>query len=217
MLKTAGHGNAVRAFCTRVLAALLGCLITASFMYTVGKGASSTGSVRDRLDLQPQVSTALIIIPAEIPRLFALPMKKRQTARAARHGEKGTSGLLSTEQARVLPVAGRDEAQASMPDAIPGQALAELTIDSGTIGKAYRDSRTEIRRMADAVKKPLEAKFKSKFDFFQDAAVEAAVPACISKNGDALKHDIPHLGPVILADELALPFFVHAVLKGKCK
>lgn len=49
---------------------------------------------------------------------------------------------------------------------------------------------------------------------FARAVDEARVPDCL--HPDALKHQPPKLGPVDIGGVLALPFWISAIVRGKC-
>lgn len=44
---------------------------------------------------------------------------------------------------------------------------------------------------------------------------DATVPSCL--HGDAMKHQPPTIGPIVLGGLLALPFWGAAILRGKCR
>ncbi len=49
---------------------------------------------------------------------------------------------------------------------------------------------------------------------FANAMDEARVPSCL--HPDALKHQPPKIGPVVIGGIYALPFLAAAILRGKC-
>jgi hypothetical protein len=90
-----------------------------------------------------------------------------------------------------------------------------LNIDSKALVKAFQDSKTEIQKMAERSGKSLSAPQETKYDQFQVAAKEAAIPQCT--DADAMKHVPPLLGPVKLGGLLAIPDWIRAGVTGKCK
>lgn len=90
-----------------------------------------------------------------------------------------------------------------------------LNIDRKALVKAFQDSKTEIQKMAERSGKNLTAPHETKYDQFQTAAKEAAIPQC--SDADAMKHVPPILGPVQLSGLFAIPDWIRAGVTGKCK
>ncbi|GGC69917.1 hypothetical protein [Undibacterium terreum] len=143
-------------------------------------------------------------------------------------GRKGKSNSAPAARA-VLPAS--DSGQTSTPveaaPEIPPPATGSnengdtinstLKVDSKAITKAYKDSRTDMQKMADATGKTLANPESTKMQQFDVAMKEAAVPGCLAKGEDPLKHNPAKLGNVSFSGLLALPFYVTAIAKGKCK
>lgn len=99
---------------------------------------------------------------------------------------------------------------------LAGEARTEsLNIDRKALARAVQDSKTEIQKMAERSGKNLTTPHESKYDQFQAAAKEAAIPQC--SDADAMKHAPPRIGPVKLEGLLAIPHWIHAGVTGKCK
>ncbi|WP_394778549.1 hypothetical protein [Undibacterium sp.] len=92
-----------------------------------------------------------------------------------------------------------------------------LKLDSTSIGKAYKDSRSDLQKRAESVGKTLEVQPKTQAQKFDTAMEEAAVPSCLASGEDPMKHNQPVVAGVQLAGLLALPFYAGAIIKGKCK
>lgn len=90
-----------------------------------------------------------------------------------------------------------------------------LNIDSKALVRAFQDSKTEIQKMAERSGKSLTATHETKYDEFQAAAKEAAIPQC--SDADAMKHAPPSIGPIQLGGLLAIPHWINAGVTGKCK
>lgn len=99
---------------------------------------------------------------------------------------------------------------------LAGEARTEgLNIDRKALARAFQDSKTEIQKMAERSGKSLTATHETKYDEFQAAAKEAAIPQC--SDADAMKHAPPSIGPIKLGGLLAIPHWIHAGVTGKCK
>ena len=90
-----------------------------------------------------------------------------------------------------------------------------LNIDRKALVRAFQDSKTEIQKMAERSGKSLTATHETKYDEFQAAAKEAAIPQC--SDADAMKHAPPSIGPIQLGGLLAIPHWINAGVTGKCK
>ena len=90
-----------------------------------------------------------------------------------------------------------------------------LNIDRKALVRAFQDSKTEIQKMAERGGKSLSAPHETKYDEFQAAAKEAAIPQC--SDADAMKHAPPSIGPINLGGLLAIPHWINAGVTGKCK
>ncbi|HTD03147.1 hypothetical protein [Undibacterium sp.] len=111
------------------------------------------------------------------------------------------------------------------PDApAPAEIAAEAARDTGilkldgrSIAKAYKDSRSDMQKMADASGKTLAAQTQTRMQKFDAAMEQAAVPACLAQGEDPMKHNPPKVGGVSFSGLLVIPFYVEAIVKGKCK
>lgn len=149
-------------------------------------------------------------------------------------GDAGRKGKSNSVPAARAPLPASDGGQTSTPvvaspeiPEIPPPATGSnangdtinstLKVDSKAIAKAYKDGRTDMQKMADAAGKTLANPESTKMQQFDVAMKEAAVPGCLAKGEDPLKHNPAKLGNVSFSGLLALPFYVTAIVKGKCK
>jgi hypothetical protein len=114
---------------------------------------------------------------------------------------------------RFIPAAVRQAKKVNdTPSAISAEITPEpkveqdvtlLPINSKSIAKAYKDSKSEIQKMAEASAKELNTPGKTKYDRFQTAAEEAVIPDCFSANAGGTL--------------LSIPVLAYKALAGKCK
>jgi len=76
---------------------------------------------------------------------------------------------------------------------------------------AYQDARSDIQKMADRRAISLQAQHQTKYDVFQDAASNAAIPDCMA-HGTTTK-----LGLDSIKGLLVIPALAAAAAMGKCK
>ncbi len=179
----------------RVFAASLAVLITV-FLSQQFKPRTNIKSELKFLN-RPFTLLMLQMIPAERPKVVdQTPEKKSSISKP--------SFILTT---RAQQVKVTDSTTAVNPEITPPQVIEQpvtlLPINSKTIAKAYKDSKSEIQKMAEASGKELNTPGQTKYDRFQTAAEEAAIPDCISANAG---------GTLLL-----IPVLAYKALAGKCK
>jgi hypothetical protein len=109
-----------------------------------------------------------------------------------------------------------DPADLAPTPGLQSQAKPLLTDPAALVRTySYQDSKSELQKQIEAHGGTMEVVKKGKYETFQDAAEFASIPDCVGP--DALRHDPPKVGPVVLGGLLALPFLAHAALTGKCK
>lgn len=177
----------------RVFAATLSVLITV-FLSLQFKVVPNNRSESEFLN-RPFTLLTLQMIPAQRPKV------EDPTPKSANH------------KLRLIPATVRQATKVSnTPSAISAeitpapkveQAITLLPINSKSIAKAYNDSKSEIQKMAEASAKELNTPGKTKYDRFQTAAEEAAIPDCFSAN----------VGGTLLS----IPVLAYKALAGKCK
>ena len=118
--------------------------------------------------------------------------KLRSIRSIVRHAEKGFNSP-SVIAAKIAPVQTIE------------QAITLLPINHKTIAKAYNDSKSDMQKMAEASGKELNTPIATKYDRFQTAAEQAAIPDCLSPQGS---------GGIGL---FAIPVIAFAAATGKCK
>lgn len=204
---------------TRAAAALLAALLALGFLLLLdslrprpaGPGTSSAGGPR------------LLVTPRLIP---PAPPRPRPTAVAA--GSSATA-RPADRQAPPQPTADTDspsEARASVmrearssdagdTTAAP-DASGALKLDPATLRSAISSGKSAVQQLAERSGKPLaHTQRPSKDEQLAASIADAGVPGCLRP--DAMKHDAPKIGPVVLGGILATPFWVHAALTGKCQ
>jgi hypothetical protein len=162
--------------------------------------------------------------PAGLSWLLPLPIKTEAQPEAKPRAIVPPRRVSQTPPAPAKPAAEKP-AQAALPEtasplssetnaAQENPPTSTLKLDGKTIAQAYKDSRSDIQKMADAAGKQLQAAPAGKYEQFQTALEEARIPDCTK---DPLKHVPPKIGPVTLGGFLVVPFIVKAVVTGKCK
>ncbi|MFZ6646859.1 BF2992 family fimbrillin-A clan protein [Undibacterium sp. TJN25] len=124
-----------------------------------------------------------------------------------------SGAITSPSQDSALSAAAPDNVQ----ETATLSAGSALKLDVKSIGKAYKDSRSDLQRMAEAAGKTLEAPPQTREQKFDAVIAEAAVPGCLAMGEDPMKHNPPMVAGVNLGGLLALPFYAGAIIKGKCK
>ena len=102
--------------------------------------------------------------------------------------------------------------------AVPVDPLAQTTAlsarirDPGVIRAAVRQAVADDALQTKGRKET--ALGADPYSGFADAMEEARVPSCL--HPDAMKHQPPKIGPVVLGGILALPVLAAAIVRGKC-
>lgn len=79
---------------------------------------------------------------------------------------------------------------------------------------SYEDSKSDLQKAIESHGGTV-AITKGQYDEFHQQMDFASIPDCLRP--DALKHDPPKIGPVVIGGYLPLLFLAHAALTGKCK
>jgi hypothetical protein len=110
----------------------------------------------------------------------------------------------------LVIAAGAQESLATRPDGKP--SAFRLQMVDPAIRKAIQDT------LAEEPAKPPQhngpALSAEPYRNFARKMDEAEVPSCWRP--DAMKHQLPRIGPIALGGLLALPFWGAAILRGKC-
>ncbi len=132
-----------------------------------------------------------------------------------------TGAVRPASSGAITPLSQDPAPSATAPDNVQETAKfsagSALKLDGKSVGKAYKDSRSDLQKMAEAAGKTLEAPPQTREQKFDAVIAEAAVPGCLAMGEDPMKHNPPVVAGVNLGGLLALPFYAGAIIKGKCK
>lgn len=99
--------------------------------------------------------------------------------------------------------------------ALEPPASAPLDLGSDVLRKAYRQGKSAVRELADNSHQELDLHGPTKAERLASAIADAGMPNCLAP--DAMKHDPPMIGPIVVGGVLAIPFLARTVLTGKCQ
>ncbi|MES2104287.1 MAG: hypothetical protein V4634_09725 [Pseudomonadota bacterium] len=212
---------------------LLAALLAAGLTILLGRQLNSAQGHRQQQDLPAQGGTVsyLSMFNVRLParpaeNLADLPATANPANNAAAPPRTNTrpaapTGVASHSDGAALPAfaadSAADSANQSASEPAGNASSSALNLDSKAIARAYKDGRSELQKMADAAGKTLESQAPTKMQQFDTAMKEAAVPSCLAQGEDPMKHNPPKLGGVSFSGLFALPFYVGAIAKGKCK
>ncbi|MCU6435416.1 hypothetical protein LPB67_16690 [Undibacterium sp. Jales W-56] len=159
-----------------------------------------------RMELRPWQTTQQ---PVEKQHISAPPPKNRKRITAAAAVKSNSATSMRSTPATNTP------ASSPEPIAITGNAtplfskdalaMPGLEIDSQAIGRAYKNSRSEIQQMADSSAKEMNTPVATRYEQFQAKADKAKIQDCIKPM------NIPSV------NLLLIPVIAYAAATGKCK
>lgn len=208
----------------RLLAAACAIVLTAWFGLQMNRGR--TYWLQRGLPEQSAALSYLSIFnvpqPAKQPENIADKAGKAETGHPnnrlplARAATVGT-GVAADAPVPDIPAGAPASAGQSIEPSLLAPVAGTLQLDGKTIAGAYKDSRSDMQKMAEAAGKTVEVRVSTQKQKFDAAMQEAAVPDCLAQGEDPMKHTPPQLGSVRFSGLLVLPFYVKAIATGKCK
>lgn len=189
----------------RLFAALLAALIT--LWLALQFNHRSTSHLTGDAPTKPFTLLTLTFAPtfpnkAVTPGRLAKPASSPSITKPKRDNPT-RQGIETSAIATIEPKSISDAPQAIQ--AFSAALDSPLQIDRKAISKAYYDSKSEIQKMAEASGKELNSPVKTKYEKYQTAAAEAAIPDCLGPQGP---------GGLGL---LAIPVIAFSAATGKCK
>lgn len=168
---------------------------------------------RSEVTAQPHTESITYLWQFQATRSGAqLPLENRAPKRLTAPSRRAALSAATPDSA-ALVFAPTPEPAGSSP--AKENAAQPLQLDHATVARAIASSRSPVKRMAEGAGQELEAPPLSKSEQLAAGISEAGNPNCLHTN--ALKHDPPRIGPVVLGGAIPMVFLAHAALTGRCK